>query len=245
MKKIFLSAVIAMALCSYGYAQDEEEYEEEEAPAQVTKAPAYEEEEEEEEAAPAPKKVEKKKKEAKSSSNGFMGIGIGWDENSVLGTIEYFKLKFRLNGSMQLAALFGLTHYGVTTTTYTPNGGNETSTDGTDDFTPLLMGAEFDFFLPTPLLPSYIGADIIYASAGEKTTPAGTGNDTYSESALQFDVIFGVQAELVSNVYLAGKIGLGFDYLMSDDKTAGGDETSTGRFVFGTQAGIELSWFFL
>ena len=31
MKKIFLSAVIAMALCSYGYAQDEEEYEEEEA----------------------------------------------------------------------------------------------------------------------------------------------------------------------------------------------------------------------
>ena len=75
MKKIFLSAVIAMALCSYGYAQDEEEYEEEEAPAQVTKAPAYEEEEEEEEAAPAPKK--EKKKEKKSSGNqGFFGIGL-------------------------------------------------------------------------------------------------------------------------------------------------------------------------
>ncbi len=247
MKKIFLSAVIALALCSYGYAQDDEEYEEDEAPAKVAKAPAYE-EEEEEEAAPAPapkKKAEKKKAKEGDSSLGFLGIGVGWDQNTALGTTEYIKLKFRLNESMQLAAIFGLAHYGVTTTTYTPNGGNETTTDGTDDYTPLLIGAEFDFFLPTPLLPSYIGADVIYASAGEKTTPNGTGNDTYSESALQFDVIFGVQAELVSNVFLTGKIGLGFDYLMSDDKTAGGDETSTGRFVFGTQAGIELSWFFL
>ena len=47
------------------------------------------------------------------------------------------------------------------------------------------------------------------------------------------------------NVFLTGKIGLGLDYLMTDDKSAAGDETSTGRFVFGTQAGIELSWFFL
>ena len=200
---------------------------------------------EEEEAAPAPKKAEKKKSTTAPTSLGFMGIGVGWDQNTALGTIEYLKLKFRLNESMQLAAIFGLAHYGVTTTTDKPSGGNETTTDGTDDFTPLLIGAEFDFFLPTPLLPSYIGADIIYASAGEKTRPVQGGNDTSSESALQFDVIFGVQAELVSNVFLPGKIGLGLDYLMPDDKSAAGDETSTGRFVFGTQAGIELSWFFL
>ena len=41
MKKIFLAAVTALALCSYGYAQDDEdEYEEEESTESVAPAPA-------------------------------------------------------------------------------------------------------------------------------------------------------------------------------------------------------------
>jgi hypothetical protein len=243
MKKIFLSAVIALALCSYGYAQDDEEYEEEEAPAQVEKkAPAYEEEEEEEEAAPAPKKAEKKKAEKKKSSgeHGFFGIGVGIDENAavnlgrmdgapMIGSYSYINPKLRITDEIMLGILFGLTHAGATTTKV----GSEETT-GEDDFTPLLFGVQFDYFLTTPLLPTSIGADFIYMSAGEVAQQ--------SASAIVFDVLFSAHAEITKNLIITGKVGLGFQYLMTEDNS-GAVKKETSNFDFGTKAGISLSWF--
>lgn len=241
MKKIFLSAVIALALCSYGYAQDDEEYEEEdEVPAKVVKKAAVEEEEEEEEEAPVAKKKEKKAK--KGSSNEFVGFGIGWDQNP-LADFNYFDIKFRINDQMQLAALFGLGHYGVTTVTAPNEDGVETDNDLDDDFTPFIVGAEFNYFLATPFLPTYFGARFAYASAGE-VTDEDNGNK-YSASALEIGLLFGVQASIVSSLYLSGHFGLDFDYLMDETKTPAGTKSESSRLIFGTSAGIEISWFFM
>lgn len=238
MKKIFLSAVIALALCSYGYAQDDEEYEEEdEVPAKVVKKAAVEEEDEEDEA-PVAKKKEKKAK--KGSSNEFVGFGIGWDQNP-LADFNYFDIKFRINDQMQLAAIFGLGHYGVTTVTAPNAEGVETDNDLDDDFTPFIVGAEFNYFLATPFLPTYFGARFAYASAGETTDDDGSKN---SASALEIGLLFGVQASIVSSLYLSGHFGLDFDYLMSETKTAAAKSESS-RLIFGTSAGIEISWFFM
>lgn len=244
MKKIFLSAVIALALCSYGYAQDEEEYEEEEAaPAKVAKAPAYEEEEEEEEApAPAPKKAEKRKEKKASGAHGFFGIGVGIDQNAavdlgrmdgapMIGSYSYINPKLRVTDDIMLGILFGLSHAGATTTKV---GSNEDTAE--DDFTPLLFGVQFDYFLATPLLPTSIGADFIYLSAGEVAQQ--------SASAIVFDFLFSAHAEITKNLIITGKIGLGFQYLMTEDNS-GAAKKETSNFDFGTKAGISLSWFVL
>ena len=81
MKKMFLAAITALALCSYSYAQDdyEDEYEED-APAREEAAPAVEEAEEDEAPAPAPA-AKPAKKAKKSDGSAFLGIGMGLTSN--------------------------------------------------------------------------------------------------------------------------------------------------------------------
>ena len=234
MKKIFLSAVIAMALCSYGYAQDEEEYEEEEAPAKVTKAPAYEEEEEEEEAAPAPKKAEKKKKEKKSSGEAFFGAGI--DVGGLLNNAANLRLVFKLNESMELSAILGLYHHGESS--WTPNGGQEVKAG--DNFTELSIGAGFDFFVMRNILPISVGGEIIYTSPNSVTVAGQTfvANDDTDLMLLQINLLLGAHAEIVKNLYLTGKIGLAIDYYSMSDNTG------EGSFLdFGLATKVYLTWF--
>ena len=87
MKKIFLAALTAMALCSYSYAQDDDdEYEEDEAPA-ASSAPAP---------APAPAASESSAKAAPAQSGaGFMGLGIDIQE-TFAGATNQFYLTFKI-----------------------------------------------------------------------------------------------------------------------------------------------------
>ena len=76
MKKMFLAAVTALALCSYSYAQDDEdEYEEDDAPARE-EAPAIEEDD-----APVAK-TEKKQ----SSGDAFLGLGMGLTDSKFISS---------------------------------------------------------------------------------------------------------------------------------------------------------------
>ena len=237
MKKIFLSAVIALALCSYGYAQDEEEYEEEEAaPAKVAKAPAYEEEEEEEEApAPAPKKAEKKKEKKSSSGAAFFGAGI--DVGGLLNEAANIRLVFRLNESMELTAILGMYHHGESS--WEDNNGNKQ--DAKDNYTDLSVGAGFDFFIMRNALPVSIGGEIIYTSpavieAAGKEFPS---NDDTSLMRLNINVLLGAHAELVSNLYLTGKIGLAIEYDSVDVSNQG-----NGSYLdFALATKVYLTWF--
>ncbi|GEM_PF-742573 len=235
MKKIFLSAVIAMALCSYGYAQDEEEYEEEEAPAQVTKAPAYEEEEEEEEAAPVAKKAEKKKE--KKASNGAAFFGAGIDVGGLLNNAGNIRLVFKLNESMELAAILGMYHHGESS--WEDNNGNKN--DAKDNYTDLSVGAGFDFFIMRNALPVSIGGEIIYTSpaAIEAAGQTFVSNDDTSLMRLNINVLLGAHAELVSNLYLTGKIGLAIEYNSVDVSNQG-----NGSYLdFALATKVYLTWF--
>lgn len=233
MKKIFLAALTSLALCGYSYAQDDDdEYEEEEETTEAVKpAPAVEEDEEEDEA-PAPAKKEKKKKKKKSSSGDepFLGITIGIDQNdfidftpeTFIGSFSYAGLMFKITPEMMVTAKFGFAHHGETSVEADVSG------DLQDDYTALMFGAQFDYFLPTPLLPTSVSASIAYVSFGEQTeagemdldlgdfgdlgdlgglaaaaTPAKT-----SSSALMFDIMFNAHASLVQNLILTGSVGL-------------------------------------
>ena len=224
MKKIFLSAVIAMALCSYGYAQDEEEYEEEEAPAQVTKAPAYEEEEEEEEEAPVAKK--EKKKEKKSSGGAFFGIGL--DLTGAFSNDPAINLSFKLNDNMILSAIFGLQHRGETTV----NAGGQEQGQG-DDATVLAVGAAFDYFLAKKFIPFSLGGEFVYNSLPDDANTEGNGE-------LEFGVMAGVHGEVAPNLVLSGKAGLGFAYAFGDAAGGGADYS---RLDFGIAYKVYLTWF--
>lgn len=231
MKKIFLSAVIALALCSYGYAQDEEEYEEEEAPAKVTKASAYE-EEEEEEAAPVAKKEKKAAK--KSSGSAFFGAGI--DVGGLLNNAANMRLVFKLNQSMELSAILGMYHHGESS--YTPNGGQEQSAK--DNYTELSIGAGFDFFVKKDFLPVSIGGEFIYTSpralvAGGQEFVASNDIDLM---LLQINVLLGAHAEITNNLFLTGKIGLGMSYYSESDPAG---EGSFLDFALATK--VYLTWF--
>lgn len=235
MKKMFLAAITALALCSYSYAQDDEyedEYEEE-APARVEEAPAPAVEEEEEEA-PAPKAEKKIKKS--SSGGAFMGIGMGLTTD-----FDQLNLKFKLNENMMITAIFGLMSHGETTTTVTV-AGVESEQDAGDDYTEIAIGAGFDYFLPTPLLPTSAGIELIYASNGEHENAAEQSK--YSSSDLLINIMFGAHAEIVPNLILTGKAGFGIDWF-SDEYSAGGNKNENSRVDFGLKAGVYATWFFM
>ena len=252
---MFLAAITALALCSYSYAQDDEdEYEEEETTEAVKPAPAVE--DEEEEAAPAPKKAKKEKKKKKSSDGdgtGFLGITVGLDQNNIMdlepqffiGSYSYMGLMFKFTPDMMLTAKFGFAHHGESTYEVT----DQPSVDGGDDYTAFLIGAQFDYFLPTPLLPTSVSAGFMYASAGERTNNNG---DKESASALVFDVMFNVHAPVTETFFITGSVGLGIEMPSgeSEEVIDMGDETKTitsevSRTDLGIKAGISFGWFFM
>ena len=247
MKKMFLAAITALALCSYSYAQDDEdEYEEDDAPARVEQAPAIDEDEE----APAPKpaKVEKKQKKS-SDGSAFLGIGMGLTSNFADKGLKEIDVKIKLNESMMVTAILGLYHYGETSTENKTPAGTIT-TDAGDNHTGLAIGAGFDYFLPMPLLPASAGIDLIYVSNGEieSTDPATKTNVTASSGDFLIDLMFGVHAELVPNMILTGKVGLGFDYFFASNETSiagASTEANTSRLDFGLKAGVYATWFFM
>ena len=225
MKKIFLSAVIALALCSYGYAQDEEEYEEEEAPAKVVKkAPAYEEDEEEDEA-PV---VKKEKKKEKKSSSGDAFFGIGLDLTGAFSNDPAINLSFKLNDNMILSAIFGLQHRGETTV----NAGGQETGQG-DDATILAVGAAFDYFLAKKFIPFSLGGEFVYNSLPDDA-------NTESNGEIDFGVMVGVHGEVAPNLVLSGKAGLGFVYAFGDAAGGGADYS---RIDFGIAYKVYLTWY--
>lgn len=227
MKKAFLAVITALSLAGFSYAQDDD-YEEEvvyedEAPAAPAAKPApkkqkvvYEEVEEDEDEAPAAKPAKKAKK---ASGDAFIGIGI--DLTEALNDNSRISVAFKLNPSMELSAILGFYHHGETTV----EAGGMESKQG-DNYTALAIGAEFDYYLPTPFLPTSIGGKFIYNSLGEDT------------DALEFGVVFGVHAELTKNLVLSGGVGLDFYYWMESQ----GDADAS-RMDFGLNPTVKLTWY--
>lgn len=247
MKKMFLAAITALALCSYSYAQDDEdEYEEDDAPARVEQTPAIDEDEE----APAPKpaKVEKKQKKS-SDGSAFLGIGMGLTSNFGDKGLKEIDVKIKLNESMMVTAILGLYHFGETSTE-TKAPGSTITVDAGDNHTAIALGAGFDYFLPTPLLPTSAGIDLIYASNGETEVvdEATKTTTTASSGDFMIDLVFGIHAEIVPNMILSGKVGLGIDYVFSSNEVSnqlGSVETNVSRLDFGLKAGVYATWFFM
>lgn len=248
MKKMFLAAITALALCSYSYAQDDEdEYEEEETTEAVKPAPAVE--DEEEEAAPAPKKAKKEKKKKKSSDgdgSGFLGITVGLDQNNIIdltpgyfiGDFNYLGVMFKVTPEIMITAKFGFAHHGEST--YTPPEGADVDLE--DDYTAIAFGAQFDYFLPTPLLPTSVSADFMYASAGERTDNEGNKE---SASAVMFGVMFNAHAPVTDNFFITGSVGLGFELPGEEGKDPEGNKEELNRMDVGIKAGISFGWFFM
>ena len=249
MKKMFLAAITALALCSYSYAQDdyEDEYGED-APAREEAAPAVEEAEEDEAPAPAPA-AKPAKNAKKSDGSAFLGIGMGLTSNFADKGLKEIDVKIKLNESMMVTAILGLYHYGETSTENKTPAGTIT-TDAGDNHTGLAIGAGFDYFLPMPLLPASAGIDLIYVSNGEieSTDPATKTTVTASSGDFLIDLMFGVHAELVPNMILTGKVGLGFDYFFASNETSiagASTEANASRLDFGLKAGVYATWFFM
>lgn len=245
MKKMFLAAVTALALCSYGYAQDDEDEYEDDAPARVEQTSAFDEDEEE---APAAKPAKVEKKANKSEGGAFLGIGMGLSSNFGDKGLKQIDVKIKLNESMMVTAILGLYHHGETTTE--TKAVTTIETDAGDNYTGLAIGAGFDYFLPTPLLPTSAGIDLIYVSNGETETtdPATATTVTQSSGDFLIDLMFGIHAEIVPNMILTGKAGLGFDYVFAsrEDKNAAGTvENNASRLDFGLKAGVYATWFFM
>ena len=245
MKKMFLAAVTALALCSYSYAQDDEyedEYEDD-APARV-EAPAADDEEDE-----APAKPAKAAKKAKSDGSAFIGIGMGLSSNFSDLQLKQIDVKIKLNENMMVTGILGLYHHGETTTE-TKAGGATVETDAGDNYTGIAIGAGFDYFLPMPLMLTSAGVDLIYVSNGEtETSDAATNTKTtVSSGDFLIDFMFGVHAEIVPNFIRTGKVGLGFDYTFASTEisnAAGSVTVDNSRLDFGLKAGVYASWFFM
>ena len=227
MKKMFLAALTALALCSYSYAQDDDEYEEEDAPARVVKkAPAVDEEEEEDEA-PAPKVEKKKAKKSSDGEGGFFGIGL--DLTGVLANQTKINATFKLADNMALTAIFGFWHSGETTIE-----ANNQEQDQGDDYTSLAIGAGFDFYPIQGAIPFSIGAEFVYNSLAPNQA-------WQNNSRIDIDILAGVHGELVKNLVLSGKAGLAIDYDFGDDD--GNPKVEYSHMGLGLAYKVYLTWF--
>ena len=190
MKKIFLAALTAMALCSYGYAQDDDDEYEDEAPAAAAPAPA-----------PASSAPAAQPAAAPAQSGaGFMGLGI--DIQEVLGAaVPKFYLTFKLAPNMELSAILGLFHHGETTEEAKQGG----ERDLEDDATALTIGVGFDMIVAQMLLPVSLGGEFVINHLGE------------DNNRFDLNLLAGFRANPAANLYLTGKIGLAFLYSSWED----------------------------
>jgi hypothetical protein len=215
MKKIFLAALTAMALCSYGYAQDDEDDEyEDEAPAVAAPAPA-----------PAASQSSAPAAAPAQSGAGFLGLGIDLADAITDGGLERFYATIKVAPNMELSIILGLYHHGETTRENKANGGEA---DQGDDYTQLTLGVGFDMVVAQMLLPVTAGGELIYTHWGE------------DNMQLSINLLLGFRANLVANLYLTGKVGLGFDYY--DVETANQEDS---RIDVGFKTAVLLHWFFM
>ncbi len=215
MKKIFLAALTAMALCSYSYAQDDDDYEEEdEAPAaSQSSAPAAS---QPSSAAPA------------SAGGEMLGFGLSLTDALDNNGVQKFYLTYRL-GTMDISAIFGLYHHGETTReTKNPSG----EVDRNDDYTQIQIGVGFDMIIAQLLLPITAGGEFIFSHWGE------------DNNQVTLNALVGFNANLVSHLYLNGKVGLGFDYIDEPVEGSNGNQDDS-RLDIGLKTNVMLSWFFI
>ena len=215
MKKLFLAALTAMALCSYGYAQDDDDDDyEDEAPAAPAPAPA-----------PAASQSSAPAAAPAQSGAGFLGLGVDLSGAITNGGLERFYVTFNIAPNMELSVILGLYHHGETTRENKATGGEA---DQGDDYTQLALGVGFDMVIAQMLLPVTAGGELIYTHWGE------------DNMQLTLNALVGFRANLVANLYLTGKVGLGFDYY--DVETANQEDS---RLDVGFKTAVLLHWFFM
>lgn len=145
MKKIFLAALTALALCSYSYAQDDDEYEEDSPRATASESSSH-------------------SSAQKSSGEGFLGLSI--DALGFLndgGDLHRFGLVFKLMPNLELSARFGLAIYSDTD----GEDGNGRKVDYDDGGVAIALGAGADYFLPIGNLPFCVGGEFLFTHQGE------------------------------------------------------------------------------
>jgi hypothetical protein len=215
MKKIFLVAMMAMSLCSYSFAQDDDDEYEEDSPraaAVETTTSSY--------SAPAKANAEKKSEDGEDA---FMGISLEL-LGLFNGDLQRMGLVFRLAENMELTAHLGLAIFGDTD--------GETQDghkiDGDDGYTQVSIGAGFDFFFNTGVLPISLGGDIIFTHFGEDNN--------------QIDIapMFGMRAEIIKNFTINGKVGFDIAYHWWSDGT-----NDYNKLNFGIASRVNFIWFFL
>lgn len=218
MKKIFLAALTAMALCSYSYAQDDDDYEDED----EDEAPAASQ-------SSAPAASQSSSTAAPASAGGEMlGFGLSLTDALDNGGVQKFYLTYRL-GTMDISAIFGLYHHGETTReTKNPSG----EVDRNDDYTQIQIGVGFDMIIAQLLLPITAGGEFIFSHWGE------------DNNQVTINVLAGFNANLVSHLYLNGKVGLGFDYIDEPVEGSNGNQDDS-RLDIGLKTNVMLSWFFM
>lgn len=216
MKKIFLAALTAMALCSYSYAQDDDDYEDEdEAPAASQSS--------------APAASQSSSTAAPASAGGEMlGFGLSLTDALDNGGVQKFYLTYRL-GTMDISAIFGLYHHGETTHERKNPAGEA---DGNDDYTQIQIGVGFDMVIAQLLLPITAGGELLFSHWGE------------DNNQVTINALIGFNANLVSHLYLNGKVGLGFDYI-DEPAAAGSGYDEDSRIDIGLKTNVMLSWFFM
>lgn len=225
MKKIFLAALTAMALCSYSYAQDDEdEYEEEDTPA-ASSAPANS-------SAPAASESSAAAAPVQSGA-GTLALGLDLVDALDHEGIQKFYVSFKFAPNMELSAILGLYHHGETTreteaTQFTP----ATEVDRADDYTQIQIGVGFDYYFMQVVLPLSIGGEFLISHWGED-------NNQFTLNAMA-----GVHANVVGGLYLTGKVGLGFDYIDREGVEGAANYEDT-RLDVGFKASAILSWYFM
>ena len=216
MKKIFLAALTAMALCSYSYAQDDDDYEDEdEAPAASQSS--------------APAASQSSSTAAPASAGGEMlGFGLSLTDALDNNGVQKFYITYRL-GTMDISGILGLYHHGETTReTKNPSG----EVDRNDDYTQIQIGVGFDMIIAQLLLPITAGGEFIFSHWGE------------DNNQVTINVLAGFNANLVSHLYLNGKVGLGFDYINEPVDGSNGNQDDS-RLDIGLKTNVMLSWFFM
>ena len=130
---------------------------------------------------------------------------------------------------MDISAIFGLYHHGETTReTKNPSG----EVDRNDDYTQIQIGVGFDMIIAQLLLPITAGGEFIFSHWGE------------DNNQVTINVLAGFNANLVSHLYLNGKVGLGFDYIDEPVEGSNGNQDDS-RLDIGLKTNVMLSWFFM
>lgn len=217
MKKIFLAALTAMALCSYSYAQDDDDddYEDDDAPAASQSS------------APAASSQSSSTAAPASAGGEMLGFGLSLTDALDNNGVQKFYITYRL-GTMDISGILGLYHHGETTHERKNPAGEA---DGNDDYTQIQIGVGFDMVIAQLLLPITAGGEFLFSHWGE------------DNNQVTLNALVGFNANLVSHLYLNGKVGLGFDYIDEPSAVAGYDEAS--RIDIGLKTNVMLSWFFM